>query len=65
MTAWFPEDTRWTEPEVPARLVRRLASGALDGLTGRYLSAWKDDPDELEARQHELVAEDRKIARPR
>jgi 3-oxoacyl-[acyl-carrier protein] reductase len=65
MTAWFPENTSWTPPEVPARLVRRLATGALDALTGRYLSAWQDDLDELEKRQHELVEQDRKVARPR
>jgi hypothetical protein len=38
--------------------VRALASGRLDALSGRYLHAEHDDPDELERRAGEIVDQD-------
>jgi len=39
---WDEPDT-WTPPEVTADLVEFIASGALDGLSGRYIHAATDD----------------------
>jgi 3-oxoacyl-[acyl-carrier protein] reductase len=58
MTAPAPDDAPWTPPECAPRLVRALASGRLDALTGRYLHAERDDPEELERRADEIVDED-------
>ena len=54
----FPEDAPWTPPELAPRLVRTLASGRLDALSGRYIHAEHDDPDDLAARADEIVAND-------
>jgi hypothetical protein len=51
-------DAPWTPPECAPRLVRALASGRLDALSGRYLHAEHDDPDELERRAAEIVERD-------
>jgi NAD(P)-dependent dehydrogenase (short-subunit alcohol dehydrogenase family) len=56
--AVFSEDAPWTPPEYAPRLVRRLASGRLDALTGRYLHAEHDDLDDLERRADEIVEND-------
>jgi 3-oxoacyl-[acyl-carrier protein] reductase len=56
--AIFSDDAPWTPPECAPRLVRRLASGRLDALTGRYLHAEHDDLDDLERRADEIVAND-------
>jgi NAD(P)-dependent dehydrogenase (short-subunit alcohol dehydrogenase family) len=58
LTDDFPEDAPWTPPELAPRLVRALASGRLDALSGRYLHAEHDDVDDLAARTQEIVAED-------
>jgi 3-oxoacyl-[acyl-carrier protein] reductase len=44
----FPDDAPWTPPEAAPRLVRALASGRFDALSGRYLHAEHDPPEELE-----------------
>jgi 3-oxoacyl-[acyl-carrier protein] reductase len=54
----FREDAPWTPPELAPRLVRTLASGRLDALSGRYIHAEHDDPDDLAARADEIVAND-------
>jgi 3-oxoacyl-[acyl-carrier protein] reductase len=54
----FPDDAPWTPPELAPRLVRALASGRLDALSGRYLHAEHDDVDDLARRADEIVAED-------
>ncbi|MBD0317783.1 MAG: SDR family oxidoreductase [Thermoleophilia bacterium] len=55
----FPENAPWTPPELAPRLVRALASGRLDALSGRYLHAEHDaDLDDLERRAEEIVAND-------
>jgi 3-oxoacyl-[acyl-carrier protein] reductase len=54
----FPDDAPWTPPELAPRLVRALASGRLDRLSGRYIHAEHDDVDDLEERADELVAND-------
>lgn len=58
MTGSFPDDAPWTPPECAPRLVRALAAGRLDALSGRYLHAEHDEPEELERRASEIVAED-------
>ena len=54
----FPADAPWTPPELAPRLVRELASGRFDALSGRYLHAEHDPPDELERRIDRILAED-------
>jgi len=55
---FFPDDAPWTPPELAPRLVRALASGRLDALSGRYLHAEHDDVDDVAARAEEIVAAD-------
>lgn len=54
----LPEDAPWTPPELAPRLVLELASGRFDALSGRYLHAEHDPPDELEARIERILADD-------
>jgi 3-oxoacyl-[acyl-carrier protein] reductase len=58
MTAGFGDDAPWTPPELAPRLVRALASGRLDALSGRYLHAEHDPVEELVRRADEIVAGD-------
>lgn len=52
------DDAPWTPPECAPRLVRALASGRLDRLSGRYLHAEHDPPEELEQRIEQILAND-------
>jgi NAD(P)-dependent dehydrogenase (short-subunit alcohol dehydrogenase family) len=54
----FPDDAPWTPPELAPRLVRGLASGRADRLSGRYIHAEHDDLDDLIARADEIVEDD-------
>jgi NAD(P)-dependent dehydrogenase (short-subunit alcohol dehydrogenase family) len=54
----FPEDAPWTPPECAPRLVAALASGRFDALSGRYLHAEHDPPEQLEERIERVLAED-------
>jgi NAD(P)-dependent dehydrogenase (short-subunit alcohol dehydrogenase family) len=56
--AWFSDDAPWTPPEAAPTLVRKLASGRYDALSGRYLHAEHDDLDELLGRIDEVRAND-------
>jgi 3-oxoacyl-[acyl-carrier protein] reductase len=58
LTDEFGDDAPWTPPELAPRLVRALASGRLDALSGHYLHAEHDDVDDLERRAEEIVAQD-------
>jgi 3-oxoacyl-[acyl-carrier protein] reductase len=53
-----PNDAPWTPPELAPRLVRALASGRLDALSGRYLHAEHDHVDDLARRADEIVTAD-------
>ncbi len=54
----FPDDAPWTPPELAPRLVRALASGRADELSGRYIHAEHDDVDDLVARAGEIREND-------
>ncbi|HEV2713321.1 MAG TPA: SDR family oxidoreductase [Gaiellaceae bacterium] len=54
----FPEDAPWTPPELAPRLVRVLASGRADKLSGRYIHAQHDDIEDLIRRADEVVEND-------
>jgi len=54
----FEGDAPWTPPEAAPRLVRALASGRFDRLSGRYLHAEHDPPDELEQRVDAILESD-------
>jgi NAD(P)-dependent dehydrogenase (short-subunit alcohol dehydrogenase family) len=58
MTGRFPDDAPWTPPEYAPRLVRALASGRFDRLSGRYLHAEHDPPEQLERRIDEILERD-------
>jgi 3-oxoacyl-[acyl-carrier protein] reductase len=58
MTSHFPDDLPWTPPECAPTLVRELASGRFDRLSGRYLHAEHDPPDELERRIGQITTDD-------
>jgi 3-oxoacyl-[acyl-carrier protein] reductase len=58
MTASFPENMPWTPPELAPQLVRVLASGRADKLTGRYIHAEHDDIEDLIRRADEIVEND-------
>lgn len=54
----FADDAPWTPPECAPRLVRALASGRFDRLSGRYLHAEHDPPGELARRMDEILERD-------
>jgi 3-oxoacyl-[acyl-carrier protein] reductase len=54
----FPDDAPWTPAEAAPRLVRALASGRFDALSGRYLHAEHDPPEELERRIDAILSDD-------
>ena len=58
MTEHFSADAPWTPPELAPQLVLELASGRFDALSGRYIHAEHDPPDELEARIERILADD-------
>jgi 3-oxoacyl-[acyl-carrier protein] reductase len=58
MTKRAPDDAPWTPPELAPRLVRALASGRADKLSGRYIHAEHDDIDDLIRRADEIVDQD-------
>jgi 3-oxoacyl-[acyl-carrier protein] reductase len=58
MTSRFPDDMPWTPPELAPQLVRVLASGRADKLTGRYIHAEHDDIEDLIRRADEIVEND-------
>jgi NAD(P)-dependent dehydrogenase (short-subunit alcohol dehydrogenase family) len=58
MTSSFPDDMPWTPPECAPQLVRALASGEFDALSGRYLHAEHDPPESLRGRIDEILEHD-------
>jgi 3-oxoacyl-[acyl-carrier protein] reductase len=58
MTQRAGDDAPWTPPELAPRLVRALASGRADALSGRYIHAEHDDIDDLVARADQIVRDD-------
>jgi 3-oxoacyl-[acyl-carrier protein] reductase len=57
-SGWFSDDAPWTPPEAAPTLVRKLATGRYDALSGRYLHAEHDDLDELLGRVDEVLEND-------
>jgi 3-oxoacyl-[acyl-carrier protein] reductase len=58
MTDELGDDAPWTPPELAPRLVRALASGRADQLSGRYIHAEHDDIEDLIASGDEVVEND-------
>jgi len=58
LTDEFGDNAPWTPPELAPQLVRALASGQLDALSGRYLHAEHDDLNDLARRADEIVEND-------
>jgi NAD(P)-dependent dehydrogenase (short-subunit alcohol dehydrogenase family) len=54
----FAEDAPWTPPELAPRLVRVLASGRADRLSGRYIHAEHDDIEDLIQRADAIAEND-------
>ncbi len=58
MTEPFGDDMPWTPPELAPQLVRVLASGRADALSGRYIHAEHDDIEDLIRRADEIAEND-------
>lgn len=58
MTDAFGDDAPWTPPELAPRLVRALAGGRADRLSGRYIHAEHDDVEDLIARADAIGRDD-------
>jgi NAD(P)-dependent dehydrogenase (short-subunit alcohol dehydrogenase family) len=58
LTEELGDDAPWTPPELAPRLVRVLASGRADRLSGRYIHAEHDDIEALIARADEIIEND-------
>jgi NAD(P)-dependent dehydrogenase (short-subunit alcohol dehydrogenase family) len=58
LTSRYPDDAPWTPPECAPRLVRALASGGFDRLSGRYLHAEHDPPEQLAGQIDRILADD-------
>ena len=56
--ARLPDDAPWTPPALAAQLVRVLASGRADRLSGRYIHAERDDIEELIVHADRVIADD-------
>jgi NAD(P)-dependent dehydrogenase (short-subunit alcohol dehydrogenase family) len=54
----FGDDAPWASPEAAPRLVRALATGEFDALSGRFLHAEDDRPDVLRQRVEQILAAD-------
>lgn len=54
----FSGDAPWTPPELAPQLVRGLASGKADRLSGRYIHAEHDDLDDLVRRADDVERDD-------
>jgi NAD(P)-dependent dehydrogenase (short-subunit alcohol dehydrogenase family) len=65
MTREFPDDTAWADPDRVGQLVRVIASGRADALSGRYLHAQYDDIEDLISRAREIIASDLNAVRLR
>jgi len=65
LTHGFPAASPWVSPESAARLVRVLASGRADRLSGRYIHAEHDDVEELIRRADEIRTADLNAVRLR
>jgi 3-oxoacyl-[acyl-carrier protein] reductase len=63
LTNRLGDDAPWTPPELAPRLVRALASGRADRLSGRYIHAEHDDVDDLIARADEILENDSQAIR--
>ena len=57
-TEVFGENMPWTPPELAPQLVRVLASGRADKLSGRYIHAEHDDIEDLIRRADDIVEAD-------
>ena len=58
MTKSAPDDLPWTPPELAPRLVRALASGRADALSGRYIHAEHDEIEDVVRRRDEIRERD-------
>jgi 3-oxoacyl-[acyl-carrier protein] reductase len=58
LTEALGEDAPWTPPSLAPQLVRALASGRADRLTGRYIHAEHDNIEDLIERADEIVGDD-------
>jgi 3-oxoacyl-[acyl-carrier protein] reductase len=59
----FPDDAPWTPDECAPNLIRALASGRYDRLSGRYLHAEHDPPEQLDQRIEQVLADDLNVIR--
>ena len=65
MTEELGDDAPWTPSELAPRLIRTLASGRADRLSGRYIHAEHDDIEDLIACADEIIDNDSNAIRLR
>jgi 3-oxoacyl-[acyl-carrier protein] reductase len=65
LTDALGDDAPWTPPELAPKLVRVLASGRADSLSGRYIHAEHDDIEDLIARADQILEDDANAIRLR
>ena len=65
LTEELGDDAPWTPPALAPQLVRVLASGRADRLSGRYIHAEHDDIEDLIARSDTVVENDSHVIRLR
>ena len=65
MSKAYPDDLPWTPPDQTAHLVRVLASGRADALSGRYIHSKHDDVEELIRRADAIAFADLQAVRLR
>ena len=65
MSKAYPDDLPWTPPDQTAGVVRVLASGRADALSGRYIHPKHDDVEELIRRGHAIAVGDLQAVRLR
>ena len=58
LTEKLGDDAPWTPPSLAPQLVRALASGRADRLSGRYIHAEHDDVEDLIARADAVARDD-------
>ena len=65
MSKTYPDDLPWTSPDQTAGLVRVIASGRADALSGRYIHSNHDDVEELIRRADTIAVSDLQAVRLR
>lgn len=56
--SWFDDESIWTPPERTAELIKQIAAGTLDALSGRYVHVASDDWATMGVRAADITGRD-------